>query len=110
MQYIVCLLWIRSMNPTNSKNPNKIQWKHIISDPPWAARSLLLIGKGFPGELLQRAVPGQPARQHHAALRADLQLGPLRAVPAHDVALGTLQDLGTEVVSIRPLEEELYDL
>ena len=108
MQYIVCLLWMCSMN---SMNPNKIQWKHIISDPPWAARSLLLlIGKGFPGELLQRAVPGQPPRQHHAALRADLELGPLRAVPAHDVALGTLQDLGTEVVSIRPLEEELYDL
>ena len=85
MQYIVCLLWMCSMN---SMNPNKIQWKHIISDPPWAARSLLLlIGKGFPGELLQRAVPGQPPRQHLAALRA---------VPAHDVTLGTRQDLGTE--------------
>ena len=84
------------MNPTNSKNPNKIQWKHLISTSPRVARSLLLIGKGFPGELLQRAVPGQPPCQHHAALWADLQLGPLRAVSAHDVALGTRQDLGTE--------------
>ena len=63
----------------NPMNPNKIQWKHLISVPQPPAL-LLLPRESFPGELLQRAVPGQPARQHHAALRADLQLGPLRAV------------------------------
>ena len=78
MQYIVCLLWMCSMN---SMNPNKIQWKHIISDPPWAARSLLLlIGKGFPGELLQRAVPGQPPRAPPAP-RGTAGRSPARAAP-----------------------------
>ena len=57
-------------------------WKHLLSAPPRAARSLLPSSSSRGKVFLASSSSARflDSRQHLAALRADLQLGPLCAI------------------------------